>query len=64
MEKLKNMFATHETSRLQLESDNAPPFNSNEFAEFTITEGFHNHCVTPEHACTNGETESFMKCVK
>ena len=36
MEKLKNMFATHETSRLQLESDNAPPFNSNEFAEFTM----------------------------
>ena len=64
MEKLKNMFATHETSRLQLESDNAPPFNSNEFAEFAITEGFHNHCVTPEHAFTNGEAESFMKSVK
>ena len=55
MEKLKTMFATNGTPRLQLESDNAPPFNSNEFAEFAITEGFHNHCVTPEHACTNGE---------
>lgn len=64
MEKLKTMFATHGTSRLQLESDNALPFNSNEFAEFAITEGFHNHCVTPKHACTNGEAESFMKCVQ
>ena len=64
MEKLKSMFVTHGTPRLQLESDNAPPFNSNEFAEFTITEGFHNYCVTPEHAFTNGEAESFMKSVK
>ena len=64
MEKLKTMFTTHGTPRLQLESDNAPPFNSNEFAEFAITEGFHNHCVTPKHACTNGEAESFMKCVQ
>lgn len=64
MEKLKTMFATHGTSRLQLENDNAPPFNSNEFAEFAITEGFHNHCVTSEHACANGEAESFMKFVE
>ena len=26
MEKIKTMFATHGTPRLQLESDNAPPF--------------------------------------
>ncbi|KAL9982486.1 hypothetical protein ACROYT_G004534 [Oculina patagonica] len=36
-EKLKTMFATHGTPR-QLESDNGPPFNSREFAEFAKTE--------------------------
>ena len=59
-EKLKTMFATHGTPR-QLESDNGPPFNSREFAEFAKTEGFHHHRVTPEHARANGEAESFMK---
>ena len=60
MEKLKTMFATHGTPR-QLQSDNGPPFNSREFAEFAKTEGFHHHRVTPEHARANGEAESFMK---
>ena len=58
-EKFKTMFATHGTRR-QLESDNGPPFNSKEFAEFVKTEGFHHHRVTPEHAHANGEVESFM----
>ena len=45
----------------QLESNNRPPFNSREFAEFAKTEGFHNHRVTLEHARANGDVESFMK---
>ena len=59
-DRLKTIFATHGTPR-QLESDNEPPFNSKEFAEFPKTEGFHHHRVTPEHARANGEAESFMK---
>ena len=59
-DRLKTIFATHGTPR-QLESDNGPPFNSKEFAEFAKTEGFHHHRVTPEHARANGEAESFMK---
>ena len=59
-ERLKTMFATHGTPR-RLESDNGPPFNSKEFAEFAKTEGFYHHRVTPEHAHANGEAESFMK---
>ena len=54
------MFATHETPR-RLESDNGPPFNSKEFAEFAKTGAFYHHRVTPEHAHANGEAESFMK---
>ena len=55
-EKLKTMFATHGTPR-QLESDNGPPFNSREFTEFTKTEGFHHHRLTPEHACATSKAE-------
>ena len=54
------MFATHGTPRW-LESDNGPPFNSKEFAEFAKTEGFYHHRVTPEHARANGEAEIVMK---
>lgn len=59
-EKLKVMFATHGTPR-EVESDNGPPFQSKEFADFAETEGFHHHRVTPGHARANGEAESFMK---
>ncbi len=59
-EKLKTMFATHGTPR-QLESDNGPPINSREFAEFAKSEGFHHHRVTLEHARVIGEVESFIK---
>lgn len=54
------MFATHGTLT-QLESDNRPPFNPREFAEFAETEGFYHHRITPEHARASGEVESFMK---
>ena len=53
------MFATH-VALTQLESDNGPPFNSKKFEQFAYNEGSHHH-VTPEHACTNGEAQNFMK---
>ena len=61
-EKLKKIFATHGTS-VQVESDNGPPFQSNEFAEFAAAEGFRHHRITPLHPRANGEAESFMKLV-
>lgn len=54
------MFATHGTPR-RLESDNGPPFQSKEFADFSEKEGFHHHHVTPGHARANGEVENFIK---
>ena len=57
---LKNMFATYGTPR-SLESDNGPPFNSQQFSEFAREEGFHHKKVTPDHPRANGEAESFMK---
>ena len=59
-ERLKKMFAIHGTPRT-LDSDNGPPFNSQEFANFARDEGFKHHRVTPLHPRANGEAESFMK---
>ena len=61
-EKLKKIFATHGTP-IQVESDNGPPFQSKEFAEFAAIEGFRHHRITPLHPRANGEAESFMKLV-
>ena len=59
-EKLKKMFSTHGVPR-KLESDNGPPFNSKNFKDFAVEEGFEHHPVTPAHARANGTVESFMK---
>ena len=61
-EKPKKIFATHGTP-IQVESDNGPPFQSKEFAEFAAVEGFRHHRITPLHPRANGEAESFMKLV-
>ena len=58
--KLKQTFATHGTPK-RLDSDNGPPFESEEFAKFAKEKGFHHHRVTPEHQRANGEVENFMK---
>ena len=45
---LKHIFATYGTPRRN-ESNNGPPFNSEEFKEFAKQEGFQHHRVTPLH---------------
>ena len=59
-DRLRKIFATHGIPE-RLESDNGPPFQSVEFAEFATEMGFHHHRITPEHPRANGEAESFMK---
>ena len=59
-DRLRKIFATHGIPE-RLESDNGPPFQSAEFAEFAKEMGFHHHRITPEHPRANGEAESFMK---
>lgn len=59
-EKLKKVFAEYGTPEV-LESDNGPPFNSRDFADFAMEEGFRHHKITPLHPQANGEAESFMK---
>lgn len=59
-ERLKHIFVTYGTPR-RIESDNGPPFNSEEFNEFAEQEGFQHHRVTPLHPRANGEVERFMQ---
>ena len=61
-EKLKKILATHGTP-IQIESDNGPPFQSKEFAEFAAVEGFRHQSITPLHPRAKGEAESVMKLV-
>ncbi len=50
--KLKRMFGHHGTPQ-RIDSDNGPPFHSQEFAQFAEQEGFAHHRVTPEHPRAN-----------
>ena len=59
-ETLKKIFATHGTP-VQVECDNGPPFQSNEFAKFAAAEVFRHHEITLLHPRANGEAESLMK---
>ena len=61
-EKLKKIFATHGTP-VQVETDNGPPFQPNEFAQFAAAEGFTHHRITPLHPSANGEAESFIRLI-
>jgi hypothetical protein len=46
---------------IELKSDNGPPFNGHQFAEFANYYGFHHRKVAPENAPANGLIEGFMK---
>jgi len=58
--KMKGILSTYGTPR-RIETDNGPPFNSSEFADFARTEGFYHHRITPLHPRANGEAERFMR---
>ena len=45
----------------QLKSDNGPPFQSQEFANFVDYYGFHHKRITPVWPQANGEIERFVK---
>ncbi|CAB4044826.1 PREDICTED: uncharacterized protein K02A2.6-like [Paramuricea clavata] len=47
-----------------VKSDNGPPFNSAEFANFASFLGFQHRKVTPYWPLANGEVESFMRTLE
>lgn len=46
---------------LKYKTDNGPPFNSYEFAEYARQKGFIHQKITPKWPRANGEVERFMK---
>ena len=55
---LRHLFATHGIPE-QIVSDNGPQFTSNDFAEFTKTNGIKHTRSSPYHPATNGEAEKW-----
>ena len=61
--KLNTIFAAYGTPRV-VRTDNGPPFNSTDFANFAKYLGFHHRKVTPLRPKANGEVERMMRNLK
>ena len=61
--RLKRHFATHGIPDI-LQSDNGPPFNSKEFADFAKAYGFALTKSSPEFPQSNGKVEAAVKIAK
>ena len=48
----------------ECKSDNGPPFQSREFAEYAKTQGFRHRKITPLHPEANGKAERFVKTLQ
>ena len=60
--KFKKIFATHGVPDT-LQTDNGPPFNSEEFQNFAQESGFHHKKITPRHPKAQGQVEGFNKLI-
>lgn len=60
---MDRVFSTLGIPRI-VKSDNGPPFNSHQFAQFAKELGFHHRKITPLHPQANSESERFMKTLK
>ena len=58
--KLKKVFATHGVPKT-VQSDNGPPFNSEDFKEFAAEMGFTHKKITPRRPKAQGQVEGFNK---
>ncbi len=60
--KLKKIFATHGIPKT-VQTDNRPPFNSQEFKTLAAEMAFKHKKVTPKHPKAQGQVEGFNKLV-
>ena len=60
--KLKKIFSTYGVPK-RVQTDNGPPFNSNEFQRFADVTGFQHKKITPRHPKAQGQVEGFNKLV-
>ena len=61
--KLDTIFSTHGVPAV-VKSDNGPPFNSSDFAQFASYLGFKHRKITPLWPQANGEVERMMRNLK
>lgn len=59
-QRLKTIFARQGLPHI-IKTDNGPPFNGNEFAQFTKEHGIQHRKITPLWPEANGEAERFMR---
>ncbi|XP_028414535.1 uncharacterized protein K02A2.6-like [Dendronephthya gigantea] len=62
MKKLKKIFSTYGIPK-RVQTDNGPPFNSNDFQRFAEVTGFRHKKITPRHPKAQGQVEGFNKLV-
>ncbi|XP_028417972.1 uncharacterized protein K02A2.6-like [Dendronephthya gigantea] len=60
--KLKKIFSTYGIPK-RVQTDNGPPFNSNDFQRFAEVTGFRHKKITPRHPKAQGQVEGFNKLV-
>ena len=60
LDKIFSMFGIPE----ECKSDNGPPFQSRESAEYAKTQGFRHRKITPSHPEANGEAERFVRTLQ
>lgn len=60
LDKIFSMFGIPE----EFKSDNGPPFQCREFAEYAKTQGFRQWKITLLHPEANGEAERFVKTLQ
>lgn len=60
LDKIFSMFGIAE----ECKSDNGPPFQSREFAEYAKTQGFRHRKITLLHPEANREAERFVKTLQ
>ena len=63
MPKLDRMFSMFDIPEV-VKSDNGPPFNSEQFKQFSEYLGFRHRRITPYWPRANGEVERFMRTLK
>ena len=63
IQKMEELFARWGTPKV-VKSDNGPPFQSSDFADYALRSGFKHRRVTPLWPEANGEAERFMRTIK
>ena len=61
--RLKRHFSTHGVPEI-VQTDNGPPFNSRDFAQFADSYNFTHTTSSPEYPQSNGKVESAVKLAK